>query len=80
MSLKTVNNKSEKPQEQMPLAEYATVDSNKNQNLEHILTGEYNEINETNFSNINSDSGVSVCIHLYLRMHVYTYLDKGGIY
>ena len=68
MSLKTVNDKSEKPQEQIPLAEYATVDSNKNQNLEHILTGEYNEINETNFS---SDSGVSVCIHLYLRMRIW---------
>lgn len=71
MSLKTVNNKSEKPQEQIPLAEYATVDSNKNQNLEHILTGEYNE---TNFSNINSDSGVSVKLYAYTCIYVCMYV------
>ena len=57
MSLKAVGNTSEKQQQQqIPLVEYATVDNNKNQNLQqHNLCSQYDEINDNNIN-----TGVSV--------------------
>ena len=57
VSTKAVSNQAEKQQEQIPLVEYAEIDSNKkNKKAEHNLNNGYDEINE---NNIDNNTGVS---------------------